>query len=195
MLYDLPHWNYFRLLERDLEASFRYLHPCPEHFAAYSDHFAGIILMASTEVENCLRSFTIELSAPQSRSSSIDKLLRPVIDRFPKFATTTILLPRYSIRLKPWVQTNAQTAPDWWGNGYNKIKHDRMGHPNASTLEHALTSVAALFVVLLHYYRVKYGRECEIPSELGPHIFELDESHANAGRPGIYIDWTLPDEV
>jgi len=42
--HDLPHWNYYKLLERDLEGCFRYVHPCDGHFDVYSDEFARIIL-------------------------------------------------------------------------------------------------------------------------------------------------------
>ncbi|MEI6135228.1 MAG: hypothetical protein WCP72_09655 [Desulfomonile sp.] len=54
--HNLPHWNYYRLLESDLELCFRYVEPVQEHFGVYSDEFAKIIVLASTEIENGLKS-------------------------------------------------------------------------------------------------------------------------------------------
>jgi hypothetical protein len=59
---------------------------------------------------------------------------------------------------------SAKSPPEWWTNGYNKIKHDRLNHPNAPSLISAVHSVEGLLVLLLHFYRLRY-RKCSIPVE------------------------------
>lgn len=192
--FDLPHWNYFRLLEKDLEEAFRYVQPCEEHFSVFSDHFARIILMACTEIENCLHEISQEIGCtPKPRT--ICDFYDCVASRFPSFGESNILIRRYSLSVSPWSQWSTTEAPEWWKMGYNKIKHDRVQHPDASTMIRAISSVGALAVVLYHYYRVKFGLKCMMPAEIAPHLFELDESHSHEGRAGMYLDWVLPGET
>jgi hypothetical protein len=190
---DLPHWNYFRLLERDLEDAFRYVQPCEAHFSVYSDHFAQIILMACTEIENCLAAFAHEVNyTPIPRN--IGQFHNCITSKFPRFGETKMLLSRYSLSVTPWSNWSADTPPDWWKMGYNKIKHDRIGHPDAASLRRAIEAVGALGGLLYHYYRVKFGPQSLMPAELAPHLFQLDESHAGEQPAGIFQYWVLPGE-
>ena len=194
MLHDIPHWKYFRLLERDLEESFRYVSPVPEHFNVHSEYFARVIVMACVEIENCLRSFSSKVpggGTPQA----ISQFQAVVTGQYPQFTSMKIDMPRFSVQsLEPWAGWSTNTAPDWWTNGYNKIKHDRVGHPAAPTLHRAISSVAALLVILLHFYRLEYGR-IEVSSIIAPTLLLPQEPE----NDGIYSgstgwDWKLPGE-
>lgn len=163
--HNLPHWNYYRLLERDLEECFRYIEPDVAHFAVYSEQFARIILMACAEAENCMRALAIWEQAPKSKGLLGYRSL--ITSIFPSFAAMDMYMPRFSIGFAPWQEWADKAAPDWWRNGYNKIKHDRLGHPGAATLGRAVKATAGLQVLLLHYYRRRFGR-FGIPAELAP---------------------------
>jgi|SRR5882724_3144571 len=194
MLHDLPHWNYFRLLERDLEESFRYVQPATEHFNVHSDYFARIIVMACVEIENCLKAFASEVSVTQ-QPLNIHQFQPVVLGRYPLFTSMKIDVPRFSLSpLEPWAGWTATAAPDWWTNGYNKIKHDRIGHPDAPTLFRAISSVAALLVLLLHFYRLKHGTtqvsDILAPTLLLPH--EIQNDGLYSGSVGWV--WELPGE-
>ena len=190
--HDLPHWNYYLLLEKDLERCFRFVPPIQAHWSVYSDEFARIILMAATEIENALNDFAFwTLTTP--RPSSILKYFDYANAIYPQFCEMELLIPRYSIGFKPWDGWSSSSAPDWWSFGYNKIKHDRMNHPDAPTLIRAMKSVGALQVLLLHYYRKRY-KQCELAIEIQPqliHPWEKDEDWINAT---ISWTWKLPDE-
>ena len=104
-----------------------------------------------------------------------------------------MVMPRYSHRVHPWKEWTSSSAPDWWTNGYNKIKHDRMNYPAAPTMIRAIGAVSALQVLLLHYYRLRFG-DCMLPNENAPALLHpLDE-----GDPwlGTFIGWSwrLPGE-
>lgn len=188
---DLPRWNYFRLLERDLEACFRYVEPCEKHYAVYSDEFSKLILVACSEIENSLHELAGFIAGSRSRSS-IKELKSIVLAKFPHLPLARVSAARYSLTLEPW-KGWLESSPDWWANGYNKIKHDRAGNPEAGTLLRALNAMAALQVILLYLYRHKY-RVATVPIEASPHLLDLVEQEG--GMEGCLIgwQWELPDD-
>jgi len=52
----LLHWNYFLVLESDLEHISRYIEFTTDNFKVYSQEFAHILLAASSEVDVVLKS-------------------------------------------------------------------------------------------------------------------------------------------
>ncbi len=168
--YNLPHWNYYRLLEHDLENCFRYVQPCKEHFDVYSDEFARIILMSSTEIENALKSFALEIKySPPPKS--IFSYFKCVTSVYPRFCEIEIEMARFSLIFKPWDGWSETKAPDWWTYGYNKIKHDKLKHISAPTMIRAIKSLSALEALLLHYYRKLYP-DFLMPAEILPQLME-----------------------
>jgi len=196
-LHNPEHIRYYRALEDDLEATFRYVEP-QSQLDVHSDEFARIILVAATEVENVLREFAVwaqgygqpKLSPPLT----ILKLTDVVAKFFPKFATMQILAPSISVLLYPWKDLSATSAPDWWTKGYNKIKHDRQGNMNAPTLRRALQAVGALQVVLLHYYRLRYGPTAMLADRAIPRLLVPWDSASPHGNASELWQFELPDD-
>ena len=178
---NLPHWNYFRILEQDLESCFRYVTPVTSHFSVYSDEFGKLILVACSELENALQSLVKHI-APKAACNNLGDLRSVVLDRFPNFTLARVEAVRYGLIVKPWENWEKE-PPDWWKNGYNKIKHDRAGNPDASTLARALNAIAGLEVVLLYLYRHKHGATM-FQIENCPHLLELV---SEGGRRGFYL--------
>lgn len=188
--YNLPRWNFFRILERDLEACFRYVEPSNSHLSVYSNEFAKLILVACSEVENALRELSISINA-KNNYKHLGDYRDAVLSKYPYFHFIEISVPRYGITVAPWKTWATDNNPDWWKNGYNKIKHDRAGNPSAATMERALNSIAALESVLLYLYREKY-RVSDMPGENAPHLMEpVEEGGPSAG---IFWSWELPDD-
>jgi hypothetical protein len=190
--HNLPHWNYYRLLEGDLEKCFRYVEPATEHHDVYSEQFARIILMACTEIENCLRAFALwEQIKP--KPSSLPNYYKFVTELFPSFELMDMFMPRFSLGFTPWTGWSENASPDWWSNGYNKIKHDRLKHPGAATLIRAVKSVAALQVLLLHYYRRQH-RGALIPADLSPSLIRPWDKTGEWHRGFSAWSYELPDD-
>lgn len=192
-LHNPPHLNYYKLLEEDLDACFRFVEPIESHFEVYSIEFSRIILMAASEIENALRSFDAALNgSPADRS--ILAYCGLVIGRFPDFRTMEMFIPRCSYRFRPWSDWSDTASPDWWRNGYNKIKHDRLAFPGAATVRRAVESVGALQALLHHLYRVTdpegWIADRAIPTVIVPY----DDS---SGVPGASSLWRpqLPDDA
>jgi hypothetical protein len=186
----LPHWNYFRLLERDLEQCFQFVAPSPDHYVVHSDRFAQIILLACAEIENVMRAFSVAAGCVPV-PSGIGAYQQCVLSKYSAFRAMKVSLPRFSLVVHPWANWTPTEAPDWWTFGYNKIKHDRMGHPGAPSMHRAISSVAALLVILLHYYTLLHGDQCAMPFDMAPTVFDpVDEQ--SSGQGGIFWSWRLP---
>ena len=188
---NLPFWNYFRLLERDLDACFQYVAPTAEHYAVYSDRFSQVILLACSEIENALGAFA-HAARCEPFPRGIGAFQGCVLGRFPAFCSMKVELPRFSLTIEPWKGWTADAPPDWWTSGYNKIKHDRLGHPGAPSLHRAISSVGGLLVVLLHYYTLMHGEQCMMPSDLAPTVFVPVDEHSFGGESGVFWSWRLP---
>jgi len=121
-----PHWNFFRILESDLEKCFRYIEPTKSHYSVFSDEFGKIILLACSEIENALKTLARDIT-PEINIGGIKDCRESIIRKYPKFGLIKISLPRYGIVVQPWESWyENDTAPDWWSNGYNVVKHDRV---------------------------------------------------------------------
>lgn len=190
---NLPHWNYYRLLEKDLEDCFKFVEPCEKHYGVYSDQFARIILMASTEIENVLNSFST-WSQYKPAPKNITSHYSCVTAKFPLFCEMDVYMPRYSIGMKPWDGWSSNTGPDWWSAGYNKIKHDRINYPDAPTMLRAIKSVGSLLVLLLHFYRLKHPNSY-MSTEISPHLIQPWNKEGEDRGAYILWNWELPDEV
>jgi hypothetical protein len=189
--YNLPRWNYFRFLEKDLEACFRYVEPNAQHYSVHSDEFAKIILVACSEVENALQELAGFLE-PKKRHKDLIGLRNSILAHFPHLPLSIVSAPRYGLKMQPWAGWDTNT-PDWWTKGYNKLKHDRTGNPDVGTLAYALNALAALEVVLLYLYVHKY-RVSIMPIECSPHLLDLEAFRDNDLESGFMgWGWELPD--
>lgn len=183
---NLPHWNYFRLLERDLEECLRYVAPVEAHFGVYSDRFAQIILLAASEIENAFGTWST--AKGEARPKGIVQCRAFALSAYPAFRSMKVAVPRFSLTIQPWLKWSETEAPEWWTAGYNKLKHDRLGYPGAPSLHRALSAVGALLVVLLHFYTSVHGQQFVMPMELAPSLLATFESAG--GINGGYIGWS-----
>ena len=190
--HNLPRWNYFRILEQDLESCFRYVEPCEKHYSVYSDEFAKLILVACSEIENALRELADFIDNKAGRNN-IKEIKSIVLAKFPYFPLARVSATRYGLTLEPWKDWSTEIPPDWWTNGYNKIKHDRAGNPEAGTLLRSLNAMAALEVVLLYLYRHKY-KVAAFSIGNSPHLLEIVEHEGEYEEASIAWSWELPDD-
>ena len=99
--------------------------------------------------------------------------------------------PRYMLTVTPWEGWTEKEGPDWWENGYNKIKHERLKHPGAPSMIRAINAVGALQAVLLYLYRTKHGH-CAIAIDIAPRLIEPLEDEF--GGSSLVWGWQLPDD-
>ncbi|MEC5385190.1 hypothetical protein VVD49_05610 [Uliginosibacterium sp. H3] len=147
----LQHWNYFLSIEDDVARLARYVEPTESNFACHSIELARVLFAAASEVDVVLKQLCEKLD-PNCRASSINTYRSVIFSTFPGLESYVVTVPRFGLTLTPWESWHEGSSPLWW-TAYNKVKHRRHTHFEEACLKHALNGVAALFLVLLLFYR------------------------------------------
>lgn len=168
------HWNYFLALERDFEATSRYIEFCSDNLNCYSIEFAHLLLSASSEVDT-LAKCICAIVKPDAKAGNIDDYRKIITDaekneilgfvkkdgKHPvagekyahKLSDLKVCIPRYNLACVPWKSWGQEENPDWW-RSYNKVKHERNRYFNQATLRNTLFALAALLAMNYVYCRV-----------------------------------------
>ena len=142
-----PHWQYFIAIESDLENSARYVEIAKNNFRTYSVEFTRILLSASSEVD-VVSKLVCQRINPKKKYGNIDDYRKCILDRYPKFPSFEITIPRYGLVRKPWRAWGKGENPSWW-KSHNHVKHERSKFYGKANLENAIDAVAGLFCVVL----------------------------------------------
>lgn len=105
-------WEYFLVIERDLTNTTRFVEPNLDNFGTYSVEFARILLAASSEVDVLCKRLC-SLVAASSSAENINDYCRIITNRYPKFTTIEVLIPRYELLRSPWEDWKAYKNPKW----------------------------------------------------------------------------------
>ncbi|MBL8447327.1 MAG: hypothetical protein JNJ44_07935, partial [Zoogloeaceae bacterium] len=147
----IEHWNYFLTLEEDIDRLARYLQPTQANFAAYSIEMARILMVAAAEIDVVAKQLCRNIDE-KSNAKTIDKYREKIVAKFPRITDAGVTLPRFGLTLQPWGQWKSANSPSWWG-AYNNVKHHRHTNFEDANLENCLNAAAALFVLLLFFYK------------------------------------------
>ena len=168
----LIHWNYFLAIEADTEGVSRFIEFTETNFQTYSIELARLILAAASEVDVVAKLLCKKVN-PNDLSRSIGSYHRVLTNPFPTIKKMKILIRRYGLELKPWVDWTAILPPNWWSD-YNKVKHERNAYFHRASLKNALNAVAALFIMVLHYYKEEAEAGTLSPM---PTFFDVAKEH------------------
>jgi len=152
----LPHWEYFLSIESDLERCSQFVEFVPNNYKTYSVEFARIIMAAASEFDTVAK-LLCNCLYPDQEPNSINAYHQIITSKYPKFTQYEILIPRYKLDFKPWDSWQANSSPDWWSKGYNKIKHQRDQHFYQANLENAILATCGLLTGLLYFYEAHFG--------------------------------------
>ena len=146
------YWNYFISIEQDVHELSRYVEfDMTINKNAYSLEMARILMTAASEVDVIAKNFLPE-GAPSR--PNIDHY-RDALCRFiPSLPGQPVFIHRFGLELKPWESWSEGRTPDWW-RAYNDVKHHRISEFSSATLENVLMCVSALFLLLVHYGKMK----------------------------------------
>jgi hypothetical protein len=154
-----PHWQYFLLLESDLDATSRYVGFNMDNKDTYSPEFMKIILAAGAEIDVIAKKFVLKkipTAKPLGKSEcwTIDDYRHYITSFTTKFTSQKVLVPRYDLDFTPWASWAKSKNPEWW-TAYNTVKHDRCSNYQSATLENTICALAGLMICNL-YYHVEY---------------------------------------
>lgn len=184
------YWEYFLSLEDDLEKCTKYIEFCPANYQTFSIEFAKIIIAASAEFENVAKDLC-KLIDPSAKPNNMPDVYPIITREFHRFCDVEVVLPRYKIRFKPWGQWTTNSRPDWWVNGYNKIKHSRDSSFNKANLENAIYAMGGLFVGILFYHQ-KISGGVNVDYLRTPTLYDIQEEVSEFSGGRISLSYRLP---
>jgi hypothetical protein len=147
----MPNWEYFLAIEQDLDKCTRYVQFCQQNYKTYSLEFARIIVASGAECDTIMKLLCRSIGSSRV-PEKIGECFPIVNSAYPKFVEHEIRIPRYGLSFTPWGTWSSTNSPDWWKNGYNKIKHERDTSFENANLENAIMATAGLLCTLLYYY-------------------------------------------
>ena len=147
----VSHWNYLLSLEDDLSRLSRYIELHADNYATYSLELARVLFAAASEVDVVARQLCRKLDET-SKADGIAGYCKTILANHPEICESVVVMPQYGLSLAPWSGWTMDASPGWW-EAYNKVKHHRHTHFSKASLKNALEAVAALFILLLFFYR------------------------------------------
>lgn len=157
------HWNYFLSVEQDLALLSRYIEFDERNYKCFSIEIVRLIIAAAAEADVVCKQICQQLN-PASTADNINKYRDEIVSAYPLMVNFEVLMPRYGLRLKPWVNWSQPDGVPFWWTAYNKIKHHRHKEYDRANLKNGLNAVAGLFVACLYLYKNKASNGDLIPS-------------------------------
>lgn len=147
----ISHWNYFLSLEDDIFGLSRFIELHSDNYCTYSLELAKVLFAAASEIDVVAKQLCNKQDS-QSNAGNIVEYRRRILSAYPEIKDAIVYLPQFGLTLTPWEQWKTESPPVWW-KAYNNVKHHRHTHFSEASLKNALDSLAALFVLLLFFYR------------------------------------------
>jgi len=182
-------WEYYLSIEADLAACSRFVEFTEANYATYSTEFARIIVAAAAEIDAILSELCGVLD-PRAKAGTINQYHPIICTQFPVFTQCGVEVRRSHLFLEPWRGWEKGQSPNWWGQGYNKIKHDRTNHFQEANLLNALQAVGALFLTILHFHHHGTNRPMSVDMNRGAQLFT--PAKAEGDKSGTYWFYGVP---
>ncbi|MET1113421.1 MAG: hypothetical protein ABWY08_00510 [Comamonas sp.] len=176
----LGHWNYFLALEHDLDQLSRFV-DFSGNDDTYSLEIARLLLGASAEADVVLKQLC-KRYVPASVASTIGAYHPEIVANCPNFLRYEVLIPRFGLAHRPWVNWAPNQPPEWWSD-HNKVKHQRDQYFTRATLKNCLNAVGGLFVAVLHLYETEaaQGELLQLPR-----LFNVETQFFGGAQMGRY---------
>jgi len=172
--HSLNHWNYFLAIESDIDAISRFIELCEDNYNTYSQKLVLILIASASEIDVLLKGICEQIE-PAANAKKIGEYETVIRNNLPQIFNFKLNIPRWGLELTPWIDWKADNPPLWW-TACNKVKHHRDTEYKQANLEHALNSVAALFIINLYFHRQHAKQATLLPM---PRIFRVDDAHSN----------------
>ncbi len=176
-------WEYFLSIEADLSACSRYVEFCEENYDCHSIEFGRIIVSACAEIDAILKELSLFLE-PGKPAQNINNYHASLSSILPMIKNAKLDVRRYKLNLNPWSDWNGEQSPEWWGNAYNKIKHNRTENYRQANLFNALRSAGGLFIVIMAYHQCTTGESVHVDFNRGTVLFTPAKTVGD--KSGVY---------
>ena len=139
-------WNYFLMLESDLDNTSRYIEPQGQE-KVYSFEFAKLLILACTEVESVFKAICFEIEKNQV-TADIGIYKSIILGKYPKIVDATVVVKRLGRNIEPFKGWDSGPL-SWWG-AYQSVKHSRGSHFADATYINVTTAIAALYILIFY---------------------------------------------
>ena len=165
------HWDYFILLEEDVNRIFHYIEPVEENFNAFGPELAKVYLSICSEIDVAFKDLDRLVSSYEDVGwdvvNNIYTSRKMIYSRFAdQFRNSWIAIDGSEVVINPWSRWWANDGeesndnPEWWIS-YNDVKHHRLECYSKANLGNVLQSLPGLFVLLSCVYRYEFGKDRE----------------------------------
>lgn len=190
----MPHWDYFRIVEADLEHSLRYVECDERNDSAFSLEFAQLIMAACAEIDTVCKQLCRCLVPTGPQPDSLPGYAAVILARHSTLVNIAVTIPRYDRLVRPWQGWTKADSPEWW-RAYNKIKHNRTEHFDVASLANAIKATAGLMALVLYLYReLNSGVPVDIPESYAPRLLDIVDESPSSGyiNGGVFWEYKLP---
>lgn len=168
----LLHWNLFLALEDDLAIISRFIELSKDNEDVYSVELSRLLFSAASEVDVVAKQLCLKFGSSKT-TKGINNYRKIIVSNIPNISECIITLPRFGLTFQPWKSwANVNSENPYWWKSYNDVKHQRDKFFDKANLKNALNSVAALFILLLFYYREEAKQGLLIPN---PKLLKVGE--------------------
>ena len=151
------HWNYFLAIEKDLENLSRYEEFDEKNLDTISIELTHILFSASSEVDVVIKQLC-NLIDPITKVENINDYRNIISIHSNDFINEEVVIHRYGLTFRPWLNWNNDKNPDWW-RCYNNVKHERNIHYSEANLKNAINAVGALLLTVVYYYKYAFTQD------------------------------------
>lgn len=186
----MPHWDYFRTVESDLEKSLRYVECHTSNDGTYSLEFARIIMAACAEIDTVCKQLCRSIVPDGRQPERLPDYSEVILARYSLLPDIGITIPRYERLVRPWQEWSKDRSPEWW-RAYNKIKHTRTEHFELASLANAIGATAGLMAMVLYLYRERNdGVPVEIPDTYRPRLLDIADERPPSDWGESEMTWS-----
>ena len=110
-------WNYFLMLETDLDNTSRYIEPSGQE-NVYSFEFAKLLILACTEVESVFKAICSEIEGEKSHGD-IGTYKGIILKKYPNIVNSTVTIRRLGRNIEPFKGWDSGSL-SWW-SAYSEV--------------------------------------------------------------------------
>ncbi|MES0447934.1 MAG: hypothetical protein ABUJ92_15475 [Desulfobacterales bacterium] len=207
-------WNVFALLENEFNNIDYDLPMIQDNFDIWSLRLGDILLRSgsifdsflSTSINDSELEGHRNITAVRAKKTLNISDYEKVFNRFYGLSKEAIYVKSLKRTIKPLADWSSRNkSPEWWKEGYNKLKHDRFKNRQCATLKRTLYALASIFLVLIKHIPsrmalVSFKAIQSEPPSLRWHVKELlyspsgDSSETCVAESTlfsyVFTDWT-----
>jgi hypothetical protein len=184
----------FLIIQSDLAKLFEYVEPSEESLLTYSYRIHELLMRTCIEIEANFKAIFNENShTPPAQPSGYNMNLYKKVNKTHHLSAYEVLLPIWNGARRVWKPFEAWSSGGGltWYQAYNSSKHDRQEQFKKANMEHLISAVAGLLVVLSAQFRTEDFSASDVGLSVGPvDSQEMDAAIGSMFRIQFPDDWS-----